>query len=505
MAVLAADRMRQIHLGLGSAGYAVVSKDGAEQQQQQQQQQPLAIFAQEHEAHEEILLAQCPQTVWPQGSYRASCPRPILVTKQHCDQLLQLHGALTAAINDIVPRWWRDAEARFPQRMPLAAQEEDLLKWLDDQQDLGHVREYSTCQGSWRPDFLIEEVRAADGTCAENFRVSEINARFCFNGFMHIAYGSAALADMGTERSGLVTATDGAQFLDGLLGLFQHDKPLHLLKGEERGMDIQMFIYAVQQRLGTAPRLITPADLRLAPDAHGRTTLCCLAPPAAGGTTTLRTAAGELVEEIHQVGLELRQHELLQLDRDVWRHLSLRCFNDMRTVLLVHDKRMLGIVLQELGNLVARGALTPLQAAALDRGIAHTVLPGSPELQRLITDKNSNKDEYILKPVRGGKGAGIVFGEEMGVDEWRAAVGRLRRPKPAVDDEGGLFVVQRKVEQIRYDVVLKKNGEVGRFPLVGTYHVVNGRYLGIGIWRSSAERICAVSTGGSWMCSVMSP
>ncbi|KAK8140713.1 hypothetical protein G3M48_002455, partial [Beauveria asiatica] len=144
MAVLAADRMRQIHLGLGSAGYAVVSKDGAEQQQkqqqqqqqqqqkqqqqQQQQQQPLAIFAQEHEAHEEILLAQCPHTVWPQGSYRASCPRPILVTKQHCDQLLQLHGALTAAINDIVPRWWRDAEARFPQRMPLAAEEEDLLK-----------------------------------------------------------------------------------------------------------------------------------------------------------------------------------------------------------------------------------------------------------------------------------------------------------------------------------------------------------------------------------------
>ncbi|KAM0670347.1 hypothetical protein ACQRIU_000742 [Beauveria bassiana] len=489
MAVVAADRMRQIHLGLGSAGYAVVSRDRAEQQQQQQQ---LAIFAQEHEAHEEILLAQCPQTVWPQGSYRASCPRPILVTKQHCDQLLQLHGALTAAINDIVPRWWRDTEARFPQRMPLAAEEEDLLKWLDEQQDLGHVREYSTCQGSWRPDFLIEEVRAADGTCAESFRVSEINARFCFNGFMHIAYGSAALADMGTERSGLVAATDGEQFLDGLLGLFQHDKPLHLLKGEERGMDIQMFVYAVQQRLGTAPRLITPADLRLAPDAHGRTTLCCLASPDAAGTL-LRSAAGEPVEEIHQVGLELRQHEFLQLDRDVWRHLSLRCFNDMRTVLLVHDKRMLGIVLQELDNLVARGVLTPAQAAALDRGIAHTILPGSPELQTLIMKKN--KDEYILKPVRGGKGAGIVFGEEMSVDEWRAAVERLRRRPPVVDDEAGLFVVQRKVEQIRYDVVLKKNGEVGRFPLVGTYHVVNGRYLGIGIWRSSAERICAVSTG----------
>lgn len=33
-----------------------------------------------------------------------------------------------AAINDIVPRWWRDKEAKFSERMPLEKDEEELLQ-----------------------------------------------------------------------------------------------------------------------------------------------------------------------------------------------------------------------------------------------------------------------------------------------------------------------------------------------------------------------------------------
>ncbi|ATY60901.1 taurine catabolism dioxygenase [Cordyceps militaris] len=510
MAMPAADRMRQVHLGLGSSRCAASADDGTTAQEQ-------------HAAHEALLLARCPPSTWPHGSCRASCPRPILVTAEHGRQLAALHGALAAALNDIVPRWWRDVEAAFPQRMPLADDEGHLLQWLDEQQQLGRLRPYATCQGAWRPDFLIEEVRDDNGRATENFRVSEINARFCFNGFMHVAYGSAALEDMGAAQSGLVAATDGSQvpnslfpshrapygkanlltpcarkIVDGLLDLFERDKSLHILKGDETGIDMPMFVHAARLRLGgRSPRVIAPGDLRLsAPDAHSRTTLCCLAPDGA-----LRTAAGERVEEVHQVALELRQRELRRLDRALLRALSLRCVNDMRTVLLVHDKRMLGVVLQELGSLTARGVLTPAQAAALNRGIAHTILPGSPALRTL--DEHA-RHEYLLKPVRGGKGAGILFGEDMTAGAWRAALARLREPGLRPDDDG-CVVVQRRVRQIRYEVVLKPSGEAARYPLVGTYHVVNGRYLGMGIWRSSGDRICAVSTGGSWMCSVMSP
>ncbi|OAA60622.1 hypothetical protein ISF_05661 [Cordyceps fumosorosea ARSEF 2679] len=500
MATPVVERMKQVRLGLGSALCESVTKNTTE----------LAVFTQEHEAHEEILLAKCPPTLWPHGSYRASCPRPILISESHCRQLKDLHGALTAAMNDIVSRWWRDKAANFPARMPLEEEEEQLLQWLDEQEELGNLPKFSTRQGSWRPDFLVEEVHHEDGSKTENFRLSEINARFCFNGFMHILYGNLALQGMNLNECGLSIPANGAEFFDSLLDMFRHDQPLHLLKGEEDGIDIGMFIQAVHDRIGTEPRLITPTDLRLVADeTTGRTRLCCLATRGASSDgDAFRTAEGEAVEEIHQVGLELHQHELAALGGEMRRQLGLRCFNDLRTVLLVHDKRMLGIIGQELCSLVARGVLTPAQAVILDRGVAQTILPGSPELLRLAAGGNcddTTKDGYLLKPVRCGKGAGIVFGEDMTAEAWRSTLNGLRS---TASPDSGSMVVQRRIKQQLYDVVLKRNdgngmGEMKRNHLVGTYHVINGRYLGIGIWRSSAERICAISTGGSWMCSVI--
>ncbi|KAM3436717.1 hypothetical protein NHJ13734_004959 [Beauveria thailandica] len=501
MATPVVEQMKQVRLGLGPAVHESPTKDTAD----------LAVFAHEYEAHQQILLAKCPPTLWPHGSYRVSCPMPILISESHCRQLKDLHGALTAAINDIVSRWWKDKAANFPARMPLQEEEEQLLQWLDEQEELGNLPRFSTRQGSWRPDFLVEQVHHDDGFKTENFRLSEINARFCFNGFMHILYGNLALQGMNLDKCGFSIPAHGAEFFDSLLDMFCHGQPLHLLKGEENGIDIGMFIHAVHDRLGTEPRLIAPADLRLVADeTTGRTRLCCLATRGASSDDgdTFHTAEGETVEEIHQVGLELHQHELAALGGEMRRQLSLRCFNDMRTVLLVHDKRMLGIVGQELHTLVARGVLTPAQAAILDRGMAQTILPGSPELLQLAaaTDRDdSTKDGYLLKPVRGGKGAGIVFGEDMTAEAWRSALRALGSTALA---DGGSMVVQRRVKQQLYDVVLKRKndtgmGEMRRNHLVGTYHVVNGRYLGIGIWRSSAERICAISTGGSWMCSVI--
>lgn len=50
-----------------------------------------------------------------------------------------------------------------------------------------------------------------DGLGIENFRITEINARFSFNGFMHQAYGQRALDDMGVKAHGFVAATSAAR------------------------------------------------------------------------------------------------------------------------------------------------------------------------------------------------------------------------------------------------------------------------------------------------------
>jgi hypothetical protein len=264
-----------------------------------------------------------------------------------------------------------------------------------------------------------------------------------------------------------------------------------------------MFVDFVRRRLGMTPRIIAPADLRLVrdPQVQGTCKLCCVAKHGTPPNETIVNYEGEFLEEIHQVGLELYQRELRAVHPEMLRQISLRCFNDLRTILLVHDKRMLGIVRQELHSLVARGVISPSQAYSLDKGIIETILPGSNELGKFLQCCRTTPElqaEYILKPIRSAKGAGIVFGDAISSAEWIARLEGLRCPSL-----GTACVVQRKVHHVLYDVVLSASGTRTTYPLVGTYHSIDGQFLGLGTWRSSPDRICAISNGAAWICSVM--
>ncbi|KKK13981.1 hypothetical protein ARAM_000215 [Aspergillus rambellii] len=495
----AAISLQQVHLTTSPEGYEpVVSYKGDQ-----------SIYIREHQTLQAELLRFCPSESWYQGSHKAACPRPILITKRHQEQLRQLHDALTLALTDIIQRWWTDQEAQFPARMPLEEQEEKLLRWLE----IHHPFDCRHHLGSWRPDFLVEDDHTDVGaTPTENFRLTEINARFSFNGLMYEAYGQEALTSLGAGRRGIMHGTNPADIFNGLLCLFQRDRPLHLLKGDEPGMDIHMVIGFLERHLGTRPRLITPSDLRLVPDPQENSgyKLCCLVKSNPAGvhineSPVIVTDDGEVVEEIHQVGLELHQRELLAIPPEMLRQVSLRCFNDMRTILLVHDKRMLGIIKQEIPSLTARGVLSCAQGKALRKGIADTILPGSSDLTNIIslcTEDVNLQTDYLLKPIRGGKGAGILFGDELGHSEWMSALERMKDPRLTIMPGTPKYVIQRRIWPRLYDVILNPSGEKGQHPLIGTYHAIHGQLLGFGIWRSSSDRICAVSHGGGWICSI---
>ncbi|KAK2597432.1 hypothetical protein QQS21_005980 [Conoideocrella luteorostrata] len=518
--------MQQIHIRQSHPGFQVVVAS----------QDKNSHYKEEHDKQERYLLSKCAAHLWHDGSYSAICPRPVLVGKHHLQRMEDIHEALTAAITDIVQRWWSDSDARLPIRMPLEPEEEEHLKWLDAQTACGNIPSFAKRLGSWRPDFLVEDLQhGQDGApLQENFSTTEINARFSFNGYMHEVYGQLALDkaidEMGGEARRLVSATSGKEIMNGLFELFRHDQPLHLLKEQEDGIDIHMFIDAVERRLGIKPRIIKPEELRLVPHSESKTgyQLYCIAdqadctgtgtdgasgslvaatkPTVAPGALFKRevvTHDGEVLERVFQVGLELHQREIAALSPELLREVSLRCFNDLRTILLVHDKRMLGIVKQELPRLVARSVLTPQQSSILERGIVDTYLPGSQELDTLLQASLSQpdvKNAYILKPIRGGKGAGILFGDDIDQSRW---IETLKHLKLSTKVQPTSYVVQRRIVPRLYDMVLEATGELRRYPLVGTYHVVNGRLLGLGTWRSSGSRIVAICGGGSAICSVM--
>lgn len=197
--------LQQVHLGLGPKGYEPVTSAVAADS---------TTYAKEYEELIASLLRRCPEHVWPNDSYKSTCPRPILINRHHKNHLEDLHEALTAAITDIVQRWWSDKEASFPSRMPLAKEEEELLQWLDGQVLQGNLSPFSECRGSWRPDFLIQDNSVAssdegslDREASEVFCISEINARFSFNGLLFEAYGQEALDEMGLKDHGLASAT----------------------------------------------------------------------------------------------------------------------------------------------------------------------------------------------------------------------------------------------------------------------------------------------------------
>ncbi|TGO14979.1 hypothetical protein BTUL_0046g00710 [Botrytis tulipae] len=465
-----------------------------------------SAHVQEQEKFEESLLQRCPAYLWPGNSYQKACPRPILIQKKHQKQLQNLHEALTIAITDIVERWWTDQDAQFYDRMPLERQEESLLRWMEAQVIDKKLPMYRECRGSWRPDFLVEDMLDENGEAVENYRITEINARFSFNAFFHAIFACEGLEDMGAGINGLRCATDPTKLLDGAISLFQMEVPLHILKGKEPGMDIHMLLHVVQQRFDFRPRIITPAQLRLFPLDNGSGyKLCCLVGQNEEiSSLAWRTNIGEVVEEIHQVGLELHQSELLALEPEMLRQISLRCFNDFRSIFLTHDKRMLGILKQELASLVSRCVITRTQAQILDQGIADTYLPGSKELERVFCLAQQFPDlrnEFILKPIRSGKGAGIVFGDEFTAEDWISAL-QLQRSTQIISDV--TCVVQRRITPRLYSLVLNSSGVRVQYPLIGTFFVVHGRLLGLGGWRSSPDKICAVCHGGAWILSVIS-
>ncbi|KIL93861.1 hypothetical protein FAVG1_02423 [Fusarium avenaceum] len=362
--------LTQIHINPSSNNYELVPESKIDTE----------VYAREEQVYQEALLQDCPSQLWYKETYTTGCPRPILVGSHHERQMRDLHEALTIAISDIVDRWWSDEDARLWERMPLNKGEEALLKWLDDQVKAGELPPASGRLGSWRPDFLVED----DDSKEENYRITEINARYPFNAFMHVIYGQQALNTALSHNSTLV--------LNGLFELCDTNYPLHLLKGEEKGIDIHMFIDAAKRRFGSAPRLITPDDLRILPDetsGSGYRLFCTASSDGSPATATL-IVGGETWEEVYQVGLELRQHEIMKMQPEVLRQVSLRCFNDMRTILLVHDKRMLGIVRNEAPRLVARKVITSAQAESLQRGIVDTILPGSPEMRKILQNSESS-------------------------------------------------------------------------------------------------------------------
>lgn len=244
------------------------------------------------------------------------------------------------------------------------------------------------------------------------------------------------------------------------------------------GVDSRIFTRDYKQVTGQDVIHVEPAALQVERDESSPTGWAVYA--------TLQDSQDQR-HKIEQCTIELFQEELRDIDPRILKQLATCCVNDFRNILLLHDKRILGIVQQELPNLVERKVLDTAEAQVLRNGIAETIIPGSDAMKSLLEELSQDplqRHKYIIKPVRGAACNGIRLGNQLDQEEWVSLL--ERSTSHALRPSEDAYVVQKLVDHLWCDIVrheVQSSPEAEKFHLIGSCHMVNSKLLVFGPWR----------------------
>ncbi|KAI9314369.1 hypothetical protein BDR26DRAFT_1016854 [Obelidium mucronatum] len=419
-------------------------------------------------AEQQLLATVLSEDIHSSDIYRRSLlgasAAPVVVSTATLGRLAQIHDAVVAGIQAAVAAWYRtdgrllrlDARAVRLLRTPLLARAP---------YDRGAI-------GTLRPDVLHS---ADDG----RLLVCEINARFPLNGFLVSARAArhlhtrALTADSLFARLQLAAAGACLSLVDALKARFDPHKPLFVLHHAETPHDLD----ALGREFGMHLVHCGPNDLGLSDSTVGES--------GAETQSLIDIRTGIVIE---QVVLELTQDELLSLSdpiQDALADLSARgrSLNDLRTIFIAHDKRLLAVLCDARRQLPD---LDPEIATTLSQCIVPTLLAS--QYERPFPFSQS----AVLKPCSLGKGVGIVMEHtcaspaEFAAHVCQAAQHEAQRP----------FVVQPYVAQQLVAAQDCAGAEHTGLRLVGTLLSLDGVFYGPGVFRASASELVALGRGG---------
>lgn len=368
-------------------------------------------------------------------------PYPLLCDAADLQRFFRLRLALNSALVRLVNAYGKDERLSSIIRLPPA-----------HQALLARAQRRPYIVGSFRPDMLL------DGNGV--WRVCEINARFPVNGYMSSYYIHQATARQGALYNRGARPLSGLDaMLEAIADHFKAAKPLRLLRDKEKGMDTHLLVPALRRR-GMRVEVCPPSELAVRDGMiyHGETA-------------------------VEQFILELERDELLDMDADLFDALA-ACptyFNDLRTLLLVHDKRMLAV-------LSDAGIMADYADAAEQALISQHILPTyAADDPRIAGELRNEPQHWVLKRNSSGRGIGMLIGPECDAGEWRRVL----------EHEADEYTAQRYLPQQMLDVITLENGELVEKPMqvVGMLPGFDEVLYGPGFFRAGPPGIVNVHGG----------
>jgi hypothetical protein len=368
-------------------------------------------------------------------AYRNFNPYPWAVSAGELDTLVHLSQCIARACRAFVENYFDN-----PRLRQFVSVEPKTEAWL-------RKASARPCAiGAIRPDFL----HAADATPV----VNEINARFPLNGFYVSALAAQAL---GEKQNVFQSQRLLKQIPAAIRHRLGNRREVIVVKAAERGYDVRLLMQDLNIAEAQSPETLRPSELQQS-----------------------------------FALLELHQHELLgrvpdETMNDWAEHGD--CLNDLRTIFLVHDKRLLAAI--AAGTL--DGYLSHADAETLRRHVIPTFVVGlNPEI---VDAARQQRGDWVLKPNLLGKAEGVVIGHDVSPEAWHAALAKA----------GPTWVLQRYIQQRRFPIVSEIDGQVATrlMHVIGLLPTLDEQSFGPGIYRAGPDAVVNVAGGGTILTPVV--
>lgn len=361
-------------------------------------------------------------------------PVPVAVKRKEMARMEKLCQVLNKALTGVVNAYFEDESIRaiynFDER-------------LNNILSIAKAQPYQV--GMYRPDFL----QAEDGS----IKICEIGARYPINGWMLSYYLNVITED--SKLPLLEAVPDQQDFVNTIFGRFNNEEPVVLVHEKEKGTEV-FYLLNEFSKQGLNYVSANPAQLS-----------------CQNGELMLHGKA------VSQFILEMDREELRNFDPEVLDLIIKQgnYFNDVRTLILVHDKRILAVLWSEeiMKNYLSEEEYLFLRLFLIPTYALHTA-----EKRAEVSHSQLN---WVLKRNSGGRGIDMYVKSDCEANVWADII---TRQWPG-------YMVQQYVPQrwFKYG----NGSDKTLINLVGMLLCYNNRSFGPGLFRGSAESVVNVHQG----------